>query len=117
MIQRFIFSALRQGVNAITEDLTLLEQVFENYELAEGEIESIKTNWSAKPPTARHGYARPDDEFPLFSLVLTEEREVETVIGDDGGIVEDPDDPLFGADIKTLALISKRPFGRTTTTF
>jgi hypothetical protein len=101
MIQRFLFSALKQGVEAITADLVLLEHIFENYELAENEVESIKTLWSAKPPTVRHGFARPDDEFPLFALVLVDEHESETVMGDDGGIVEDPEDPLFGADIKT----------------
>lgn len=101
MIQRFIFSAIRDGINAITADPVILEQIFENYELDEDEVESIKTLWSSKPPIVRHGFARSDDEFPLFALVLVNEREVDTVLGDDGGIVEDPEDPLYGADIKT----------------
>lgn len=101
MIQRFIFKALKDGVDAITEDLILLEHIFENYELAEDEIDSIKTLWAAKPPTVRHGFARSDDEMPLFALVLVSESEIDTVLGDDGGIVEDEDDPLYGADIKT----------------
>jgi hypothetical protein len=101
MIQRFLFSALKQGIDAITEDVTLLEAIFENYELAEGEVESMKTLWANKPPIVRHNFARPDDSFPLFALVLVDERETDTVLADDGGIVEEEDDPLFGADIKT----------------
>lgn len=101
MIQRYLFSALKQGIDAITEDPSLLEPIFENYELAEGEIDSIKTLWTAKPPTVRHNFARPDDTFPLFALVLTDEREVDTVLADDAGMVEEEDDPLYGADVKT----------------
>ena len=101
MIQRFIFEAMRQSINGITADLTLLDYVFENYELNESEVESIKTLWEAKPPTIRHGFARSDDEFPLYALILVNEREVDTVLSDDGGIVEDENDPNFGADIKT----------------
>lgn len=101
MIQRFIFRAMKQGIDAITADPSLLEIIFENFELEEGEIESIKEQWISKPPHIRHGFARSDDEFPLFALVLVNESEVETVLADDGGIVEDPEDPLYGADIRT----------------
>lgn len=100
MIQRFLFAALKQGVDAITEDVTLLEAIFENYELVEGEVEAIKTLWTTDPPHVRHGYARSDDEFPLFALVLADEQEIEAVLADDGGLVEDEDDPLHGADIR-----------------
>lgn len=101
MIQRFIFTALKQGVQAITDNPDLLEIVFENYELAEAEVKSIKTHWIANPPGVRHGFARSDDQFPLFALVLVNEHEAETVIGDDGGMIEERDDPDFGADIRT----------------
>jgi hypothetical protein len=92
---------MEQGIDAITADPTLLEIIFENFELEEGEVDSIKEKWEAKPPHVRHGFARSDDEFPLFAIVLVNEHESETVLGDDGGIVEDPEDPLYGADIKT----------------
>lgn len=101
MIQRFLFAALRQGIEAITADPVLLEAIFENYELAEEEVASIKELWAREPPNVRHNFARPEDTFPLWALVLADEREVTTILGDDAGIVEEEDDPLFGADVKS----------------
>jgi hypothetical protein len=100
VIQRFIFRALKQGIDAITADPSLLEIIFENFELEEGEVDSIIQKWESAPPHVRHGFARSDDTFPLFAVVLVDEHEAETVLSDDGGIVEDPEDPLFGADVR-----------------
>lgn len=101
MIQRYIYRAMKQGIDAITDDPSLLEIIFENFELEEGEVESIIQTWEEHPPHVRHGFARLDDTFPLFAIVLVNEHEAETVLADDGGIVEDPEDPLYGADIRT----------------
>ncbi len=108
MIQRFIFDALKDGVEQITNDITILDQLFlEVYELSEVELATIKTFWvnaanndKAGPPKIRHGYAPRDVDIPVYSIVLESETEALTWLNNDSGQVEDTKDPDFGADIK-----------------
>ncbi len=101
MIQRFIFSALKNGIEQITEDVTLLELLFEELFLLEPtEVAKIKTLWAAKPPKVTHGYAPKDTEPPLYSVTMQSESESNTFLNNDGKMVTDPEDPDFGADVK-----------------
>lgn len=102
MIQRYIYTALVQGFAKITKDISLLEEFFrDQYGLDATEIAAIRTYYTAHPPKVRQGYPAADQVFPCMSIVLAEEGEELNVIGDDGGMVDDEDDPDFGADIKT----------------
>lgn len=83
MIQRFLYTALKAGLASIQEDLTLLEDIFEIYDLPESEVDAIKTWFQKVPPTVKHQYARTDDTFPLVSIVLAQEGENQTFIGND----------------------------------
>ena len=99
MIQRLLYTALTRGLDAIKADPTILDDLFlENYELTQTEVDGIKVFFAAKPPTVVHGYARSDQEPPLYSIILAAEREADAVMGDEAGIVDDEDDPDFGAD-------------------
>lgn len=100
MIQRILFSVLKQGVDAILENPQLIDDIFVDAELSETELEAIKTLWAAKPPTVKHQYAHTDDDFPIYALILQNEEEAELFLADDGGMIEVVDDPLYGADIK-----------------
>jgi hypothetical protein len=107
MIQRFLYNTLKQGLDAIMDNPTLLDDIFSQYVLSPTEITDIKTWFAAKPPHVKHQYARVDDEFPLYSIVLGSERETDLFIGNDGLLVEvdgsgyiGEDDPDFGADLK-----------------
>lgn len=102
MIQRFIYNVLNDGVSQVTEDPTIIEQLFDEvYGLSETEIEAIKTHWQAKPPTVKHGYAPRDVEVPVYSIILENETEALTYLGNEAGQIEDPEHPDFRADIKS----------------
>lgn len=99
MIQRLLYTAMIRGLDAIKSDPTILDDLFlDNYELTQTEVDGIKAFFAAKPPTVVHGYARSDQEPPLYSIILAAEREADAVIGDEAGIEEDTMDPDFGAD-------------------
>jgi len=99
MIQRLLYKALTRGLDAIKADPTILDDLFlKNFELDASEVEGIKTFFAAKPPTVIHGYARSDQDTPIISILLANEREADAVIGDEAGIIEDEEDADFGAD-------------------
>jgi hypothetical protein len=99
MIQRLLYTALTRGLDAIKADPTILDDLFlDNYELGQTEVDGIKAFFAAKPPTVVHGYARSDQEPPLYSIILASEREADAVIGDEAGMVDDVEDPDFGSD-------------------
>ena len=99
MIQRLLYTALMNGLAAIKADPTILDDLFlSNYELTTTEVEGIKTFFATRPPTVVHGYARQDQEPPLYSIILAAEREADAVMHDDAGSVTDTMDADFGAD-------------------
>ncbi len=102
MIQRFLFDVLSSGLAAIQADLDLLDDVFNQYGLSAKELGEIKTWFKDNPPLVKHQYARTDDTFPLYSIVLSNEEETDLFIGNDGGLqVLDDDDPDRGVDVKS----------------
>lgn len=99
MIQRFLYDTLKAGIEEILKEMSILDDIFRvNYCLERDEVESIKTAFETNPPNVIHHYARSESEFPLYSIVLESENESEHYIGDDAGMIDEPDDPLFGAD-------------------
>lgn len=99
MIQRYLYDTLKQGVQEILGEMSIIDDIFRvNYCLEQSEVDSIKTAFQANPPNVIHHYARSESEFPLWSVVLESEEESEHYIGDDAGMIDEPDDPLFGAD-------------------
>ncbi len=101
MIQRFLFNILKDGLDQIQGDLFLLDPIFKQYGLSDTELASIREAFQTKPPKVKHQYARGDDDFPLYSIVLGNENETDTYIGNDGAVIFDPEDEDFGFDIKS----------------
>lgn len=102
MIQRFLFLALKDGIDQIKADPTILEQLFEElYELDPTEVDAIKTHFEAKPPKVIHGYAPRDVEAPVYSIVLMADGETETFLNNDAPQITDIENPDFGADVKS----------------
>lgn len=102
MIERLIYTALKEGLVTFQKNENFLEDLFvTQYGLSSTEFEAIRTHFRAKPPNVIHGYAHADAKFPLYSIVLGAEGEAVNFIGDDAGMVpmDDPDDP--GADIRS----------------
>lgn len=99
MLQRLIYKRLKEGVAYVKSDPRVIEQLFQDlFELERSEVESIKTAFQTKTPNVIHGYARTDSEFPLYSIVLGGERETDTYLSDDAGMIQDPEDEDYGAD-------------------
>lgn len=101
MIQRLIYRALNQGIQAAVNDPSIIEDLFSgNYSLEKPEVDTIISAFADKAtPNVIHGYARTDSQFPLYSIVLGNEREDEVYMNNLAGQVEDLDAEDFGADI------------------
>jgi hypothetical protein len=99
MIQRYLYTALVNGLEAIRRDPSILDELFEDlYELDSTEMTAIRKWFADKPPSVYHGYARADYKFPLYTIVLQSEGEDKMMIGDEADQITDSGDPDFGAD-------------------
>lgn len=102
MIQRVIYDVLTSAIAAVNSDPAILDDLFEvNWGLSRSEVDGIKTFFSTQTPNVIHGHARSDSEFPLYSIVLSDEGEADNVLGDDAGQVETLGSDDFGADCYT----------------
>lgn len=101
MIERFLFTVLKRGIEEIQADPEIIDDLFADlHSLAAPEIAAIKTVFATSPPKVVHGYAQSEMVLPVYSIILAEESETDMFIGDDVGMVLDEEDPDFGADIK-----------------
>ena len=100
MIQRLLYRRIKEGLEIIQNDLTILDQIFVDlYELSQEETDQIKIAFTGKPPNVIHGYAPTESDFPLYSIVLQNERETDTYLSDDAGMLDDTEDERFGTDL------------------
>jgi hypothetical protein len=107
MIQRYLYTALKTGIEAIAADPEILDNLFqEQYSLSSTEMAAIKTYFDDNPVTIAHGYARSEDSFPRVCIVLADDTESDPYLGDDVGMVGDElddedeiDDEDYGADV------------------
>jgi hypothetical protein len=102
MHERLLYDVLKAGVGLMSSDLEMLEDLYSReLGLAEEEVEAIRTFWTDKTPTVHHSYPRRDFQTPFYSIALGLEEETEHVLGDDAGMISDPDDPSYGDECKT----------------
>lgn len=105
MIQRYLYTAIQTGINAVAADPEILDNLFqEQYDLSDTEMAAIKTSFVDDPVTVSHGYARTSDSFPRINIVLSSDSESDPYLGDDAGMVgedddDDDDDEEFGSEI------------------
>lgn len=104
MIQRYLYTALKTGIDALAADPTILDDLFqEQYNLSDTEMAAIRTHFEDNSVTVKHGYARTEDSFPLIAIVLVDDTESEVVLADDYGMIgdleEDEGDEDYGAEI------------------
>lgn len=82
MIQRYLHTVLKQGMEKLRDNPELVEAIFAQYELSTTEVDAIKTAMTSLHPKIKHQYARIDDTFPVISIVLAGEDETDEVLGD-----------------------------------
>lgn len=100
MIQRLLYQRLKDGIDIILNDLSILDEIFvDMFELSQAEVDKIKIAFTQQTPNVIHGYAPTESDFPLYSIVLQSERETDTYLSDDAGMIDEPSDPDFGTDV------------------
>ena len=70
---------LRQGVSAISADLSLLDDILAD--LSAADLTSIKTYWASHEPTVLSGYARAEGPFPCMAITLVSEEIAQDYVG------------------------------------
>jgi len=92
MIERLIFTALQNALAEMAASRRKLTRLFHNIGISNAEIASIWTYFSTHPPMLVHNYPRVDEAtFPLFAIILNEEKESTKFLNDEGGIITDED--------------------------
>jgi hypothetical protein len=100
MIQRFLFDILKAGVADVHADPALLDTMLQDWKLPDAEMASYRDLWASRLPGVKHAYARVDDTFPLYSIVLSSEGESDLFLGNDAGTVLDEDDENYECDVQ-----------------
>ena len=86
MIERFIYSALTDGIADLTAEPKRLERVFDFFQgLDDAEVTNIRAYYAANPPSVIHNFPRETSPFPLFAIVLKDESEPTKFLGDFAG--------------------------------
>ena len=102
MINRYLHDILVDGVEVIQNDLSVLDELFQQqFILGEEASTEIKTYFANKGMNVVTGYPRSDSTFPLVAITLTADSEDENFLNDDAGYIDDTDDPYYMQDIKS----------------
>jgi hypothetical protein len=102
MIHRYLHAIFTAGVATILRDISYLDELFaDNYQLTETEVEAIKEYFAGHPPMIVNGYARQDNKFPIFAITLGSEGEEIKFLGDDAGLITDPEDEFYKSDLSS----------------
>lgn len=102
MINRYLYSILQEGIAAIEEDLTVLDELFQyNYILSDEELNMCKNYFKANSFNVVNGFPRSDSKFPLVAITLSADSEADYFLNDDVGYVEDVPEQFEGMDLKS----------------
>lgn len=98
MIERLIYSILHGGVADLIENPDDFHTLFQHVGgLAEEEIEVIREYFTTNPPSVIHNYPRQNVTFPLYAIVLKEERDTMRFLDESGGVLDVEDaEELYG---------------------
>lgn len=99
MIERVLFQIISDGIAVLKDTPGLVTEVFTRDGLVElEEAQKIEALFQTETPVVVHGYARSDNKFPLYAITLGGDQQTQSFIGDEGGFVDDEEDPDHGAD-------------------
>lgn len=101
MIHRYITAILSTGIAAYRADPVLVDDLFEQlYELEDTEIAAIKTYFAQKGLNVYNGYPRANSAPPFVAVILANEGESDTYIGDYAGMITEDGHAIYGADVE-----------------
>lgn len=132
MIERILFQAIQNGIDAYTANPVDIEQLFTNAELPNpsfglslAEAQKIRAYWENTDdvqhhgaPQVQHGYPHGDSNFPGYFITLVSENEETHFLGDETGqLLDDPGAANYGAPIQgsiwkhqfTILVIAQHP--------
>lgn len=89
MIERLIYTALKQGIAALKADPEAIVRLFCTLGLEKAEAREIKKLFELNPPNVIHNYPRSDATFPLYAVVLGDESETIKALDDFGGFISE----------------------------
>ena len=110
MAERLIYQVVEDGVTFLAANPQVIEEFLSTEAgLSEDEAADVARIYAAtkgkngarveRPgPSVVHGYARQDSAFPLYAITLGGENETQAFIGNEGGHIDDDEDPDHGAD-------------------
>jgi len=88
VVERLIFAALIAGIKLLQSDLKKLEVFFiEHLCLTQAEATKARTYFTNNPPAVVHNYPRQDSTFPLYAVVLGNEKQMTKFLDDTAGFV------------------------------
>lgn len=106
-VERLIYTALADGMAALQRDPRQLDILFRNGGLDRSEAAVLRAAFLLKSPMVVHGYPRQDSAFPLFAIILGDEKESQLFLDDSGGLLSPEEAQLLGvpgevgADVRT----------------
>jgi hypothetical protein len=107
MLERIIFTALKDGIAELVADPNEVRRLFTKLKgLSRTEAERIADYLRRLPPDVIHNYPREDSKFPLYAIVLDDENESQKFLDDLGGIVDEEEAAVF--DDASLEGVYKR---------
>jgi hypothetical protein len=108
MFERVIYKILEDGftrLNGNSDELTRLFKMTQPY-VTDKETSKILSA-TKTPPSIIHSYPRDDSKFPLLAIILRNEAESQSLVGDQAGIVSE-------ADLSDIELLGGHSLGSIT---
>lgn len=99
MIERIIFTALKDGIAELISDPSSVKRLFAKLKgLTKTEADKLTDFLRRLPPDVIHNYPREDSKFPLYAIILDDENESQKFLDDFGGIVDEDEASGFFGD-------------------
>lgn len=99
MIERLIYTVIRDGLDALIANPVRLLALLERQNLATAEAERIRDYVIATGAQVLHGYPRlTETRFPSYAIILSSEQETRKFLDSSGGIIDAEDRPELGED-------------------
>jgi len=100
MIQRYLIEVLNWGLQKVSDQPELLDDLFKiNFLLKQDEVDQIKAYVVGRKIQVLNGYSMLDTKFPAVALIMGNESEDELFLADDVGSVDDPGSEYYHMDV------------------